>query len=82
MQNLFKHGDKAYLIIKRRAFDLFSKKFGEEPDMDMVQAFMHTVGADHVLKDQDSFIFCRTIEDVEFEEIKIEEEWNGVDITG
>lgn len=74
MHNLFKHGDKAYLIIKKRAFDLFSKKFGAEPDMETVQEYQRAIGADHVLKDHDSFIFCRTIEDVEFEEIKIEEE--------
>ena len=74
MQNLFKHGDKAYLIVKKRAFDLFSKKAGDTPDMDSVQEYMHNLGADHVLKDHDSFIFCRTIEDAEFEEIKITEE--------
>ena len=73
MHNLFKHGDTAYLIVKKRAFDLFSKKYGEAPNMDAVQEYMNQVGADHVLKDQDSFIFCRTIEDAEFEEIKIEE---------
>jgi hypothetical protein len=71
MQNLFKHGEKAYFIVKKRAFDLFSKKFGDEPDMDIVQAYMKNIGADHVLKDHDSFIFCRTIEDATFEEIKI-----------
>lgn len=74
MHNLFKHGDKAYLIVKKRTFDLFSKKFGDEPDMDTVHEYMRQLGADHVLKDHDSFIFCRTIEDAEFEEIKIEEE--------
>ena len=72
MHNLYKHNDKAYLIIKKKSSDFFSLKAGEGPDMEKVQGYMKAVGADHVLRDAEGFIFCKTIEDVEFEEINEE----------
>jgi hypothetical protein len=43
-----------------------------EPDMEQVKLYRDWCGADHVLRDQTHFIFCQTIEDIEWEELPSE----------
>jgi hypothetical protein len=38
--------------------------------MNKVRAVRDFLGADHVLKDQTHFLFCETIQDVEWEEVE------------
>lgn len=70
---IYKHGDKAYVILRRVAIGKFH--IDEHPEnMGIVKEYRDACGADHVLRDQTHFMFCETIQDVEFEEIKIEED--------
>jgi hypothetical protein len=68
MKQLYIHGGKAYLILKRVQADKFNLK-GDEPDLEYVKTYRDWVGSDHVLRDQTHFLFCETIPDIEFEEI-------------
>lgn len=70
MRKLYLHGGKAYLIIRRASIGLFENK-KKELNMENIGLFRDWVGADHVLRDQTHFMFCETIEDVEWEEIGV-----------
>jgi len=72
MKQIYRHGDKTYVILKRVLEGHFSKKIGENPNTEYIQMYRDWIGADHVLRDQTHFMFCETIPDVEFEEIKEE----------
>ena len=69
---VYKHGDHAYIILCQKMIFTFAKTFESEPDMGLVQQYMHYVGADHVLRSPSHFMFCETIPDVEFEELENE----------
>jgi hypothetical protein len=69
MKQLYKHDDKAYLILRRVGEWRFQRKLDEPVDMERVKMFRDWVGADHVLRDQTHFMFCETIPDIEFEEL-------------
>jgi hypothetical protein len=72
MRPIYKHGDKAYVVLRRVSIPKF--KVDEHPEnMEMVKEYRDWIGADHVLRDQTHFIFCETVQDVEWEEVKIEE---------
>lgn len=68
MKQLYIHGGKAYLVIKRTLEQHFYNK-ENHPQLEYVQMYRDWIGADHVLRDQTHYIFCETIDDVEFEEI-------------
>ena len=68
MKQLYIHGGKAYLILKRVLEQHFYNK-ENYPQLEYVQMYRDWLGADHVLRDQTHYIFCETIQDVEFEEI-------------
>jgi hypothetical protein len=72
MKELYLHNGTAYLVMRRKSIESFSTKIGDNPNMEWVQMYMTWCGADHVLRDNSQFIFCETIKDVEFEEIKEE----------
>jgi hypothetical protein len=72
MRQLYIHGGKAYIVLRRVWEGHFAKKVGDHPNMEYIQMFRDWVGADHVLRDQTHYMFCETIPDVEFEEIKEE----------
>jgi len=61
-----KHGDNAYIVV---AESLISKFGTEEPDMEYVKVFRDWLKADHVLRTQTHFLFCETIQDVEWEDV-------------
>ena len=68
MKQLYLHGGNAYLVLKRTLEQHFHDK-QNNPQLEYVQMYMDWLGADHVLRDQTHYIFCETIQDVEFEEI-------------
>jgi len=74
MKQIYVHGEKAYIVLKRVADLKFRAKLDLEPDMEIVKEYRDWIGADHVLRDQTHFIFCETIPDIEYEEILEEEE--------
>lgn len=68
MKQLYLHGGKAYLILRKAPIGKF--EVDQHPEnMDRVKMYRDWVGADHVLRDQTHFLFCETIQDVEFEEL-------------
>ncbi len=67
MRPVYKHNDKAYIVLRQKLIYAFSKTMDEEPNMELVQEFMKWIGADHVLRTQTHFMFCETIPDVDFE---------------
>ena len=69
MKPIYKHGESAYIIIRTLPIDRFFQKDNEQPDMDKVKIFRDWCGADHVLRDNTHFMFCETIQDVEWEEL-------------
>lgn len=68
MKQLYLHNGHAYLILKRTPEQHFYNK-QNNPQLEYIQMYRDWLGADHVLRDQSHYIFCETIQDVEFEEI-------------
>jgi hypothetical protein len=71
MKQLYIHNDKAYLIIRKVPIGKFGIDHHPE-NMERVKMYKDWIGADHVLRNQTHFMFCETIPDIEFEEIKEE----------
>lgn len=69
MKQLYVHGGKSYLILRKIIESHFHDK-NNQPRLEYVQMYRDWVGADHVLRDQTHYMFCETIQDVEFEDIK------------
>jgi hypothetical protein len=69
MKQLYVHGGKAYLILKKKPIEAFQDKNEKTINIDNVKLYRDWVKADHVLRDQTHYMFCETIPDVEFEEI-------------
>jgi hypothetical protein len=68
MRPVYLHGDKAYIILRRISIGKFY--IDEHPEnMEFVKEYRDWCGADHVLRDQTHFLFCETIQDIEFEEL-------------
>jgi hypothetical protein len=71
MKKLYIHGGKSYIIIRRVWDGKFLDKIGN-PDLDKLKTFRDWCNADHVLRDQTHYLFCETINDVEFVELNKE----------
>jgi hypothetical protein len=69
MKQLYMHGDKAYLIIRKAPINKFEIDHHPE-NMERVKMYRDWVGADHVLRDQTHFLFCETIQDIEWEDLE------------
>ena len=68
MKEIYVHSGKAYIILRRVPIDNFN--ISENLlNMDNVKLFRDWCGADHVLRDNTHFMFCETIEDVEWEDL-------------
>lgn len=65
MRTIYKHGDAAYIILKQKPISHFTRKIGEQPDMEYVKLYMEWVRADHVLRSETHFMFCETIQEAE-----------------
>lgn len=70
MKSVYKHGDSAYIILRALPINRFFMKETEQPDMELVKEYRDWCGADHVLRDNTHFMFCETIEDVEWEDLE------------
>ena len=64
---IYKHGDAAYVILCKKPISHFANKIGEQPDMEYVKMFMEWQRADHVLRSDTHFMFCETIQEIEYE---------------
>ena len=67
MKELKIHNNKAYLILEKFVISKFEQE--NILNMDKVKAVRDWLGSDHVLREQHHFLFCETIQDVEFENI-------------
>jgi hypothetical protein len=72
MRPVYSHGGKAYIVLERRWEGHFTPKLDQDPDMERVKMYRDWIGADHVLRDQTHYLFCETIEDIEWEELSSE----------
>jgi hypothetical protein len=72
MKQIYLHGGKAYIVLRRVWEGKFTPKLDQNPDIERVKMFRDWVGADHVLRDQTHYMFCETIEDVEWEDLPSE----------
>jgi hypothetical protein len=60
MKEIYTHGGKAYIILRRILIDRFN--ISENLlNMDKVKIFRDWCGADHVLRDNTHFMFCESI---------------------
>lgn len=72
MKQLYIHNDKAYIVLRRVSIGKFG--IDQHPEnMERVKVFRDWVGADHVLRDQTHFLFCETIQDIEWEDLEKQE---------
>lgn len=65
------YGDNAYIVLKRRLAEQFNTN-GNTPNMEYLKEYRDWIGADHVLRDQTHFIFCETVQDIEWEDLEVE----------
>ena len=70
LKEVYFSSGKAYLILRKVHIYLFTKN--NVLNRNKLNLFKEWCGADHVLKTDSHFIFCETIEDVEFEEIVLD----------
>tara|TARA_R110001592_G_scaffold183118_5_gene426699 strand:+ start:3003 stop:3206 length:204 start_codon:yes stop_codon:yes gene_type:complete len=64
MRRLYLHSGKAYWVLKSTPILKFQIS-DNLLNKDYLKAYRDWVGADHVLKDNNHYLFCETIEDVE-----------------
>ena len=68
MFQLYKHNDTYYKILRDMPSHNFKDKKGVV-QMEILKAWRDWLGADHVLRVQDSYLMCETIPEIDFEEI-------------
>ena len=68
MKEIRVYNNKAFLILRTLPIGKFED--GNVLNKDKVKVFRDWLGSDHVLRDAHHFIFCETIQDVEYEEIR------------
>ena len=67
MKELRVHNNQAYIILRR--FPIIKFEDGNVLNKNKVKAVRDWTGSDHVLRDPNYFLFCKTVTDVEYEEI-------------
>jgi len=67
MKELRVHNNQAYIILRK--FPTIKFEDGNVLNKNKVKAVRDWIRADHVLRDPESFLFCETVTDVEYEEI-------------
>lgn len=68
MFQLYKHNDTYYKILREMPSHNFMDKKGVV-QMELLKAWRDWIGADHVLRVQNSYLMCETIPEIDFEEI-------------
>lgn len=65
---IIQHNNGLYQVKRRIKRHNFRAK-GLDPNLELVKMWHEYLGFDHVLQDQNDFIFVNKIDDVEFEEL-------------
>ena len=68
MFQLYKHNDTYYKILREIPSHNFMDKKGVV-QMELLKAWRDWIGADHVLRVQNSYLMCETVPEIDFEEI-------------
>ena len=63
--NIFINNDTAYILIETQPVSKFCESGSADPRMDIVKCYRDWCSADHVLRKNDYFMFCETIQDAE-----------------
>ena len=71
MKYIKSHSGKAYLVLEKHPISKFDEK--GKVEMEKVKAMRDWLATDHVLRDATHFLFCQTIEDIDFKEDKVSE---------
>ena len=69
MTPLYYHNNEAYIVKRSVLMHHFASTLNDQPNMEYVQIFRDWVGADHVLRTPTHFLFCETVQSIEFEEL-------------
>ena len=64
-RSVYSHNGESYIILDQKPIHHFGKTFEDQPDMKYVHMYMQWCGADHALRNQTHFLFCKTIVDAE-----------------
>lgn len=64
MKQLYKHGDKWYVVVRYLAEHNVRNSDGTV-NMNVLEAWRDYVGANHVLRDANGYMLCLTVEDAE-----------------
>lgn len=62
IRNLYKHGDKWYVVLRYLAEHSVRNSDGSI-NMGVLEAWRDHVGADHVLRDATGFMLCETVQE-------------------
>ena len=65
---IIEHNDKLYQVKRRIRRNNFDAK-GKSPNLDLVKMWHEYLGYDHVLQDQNDFMFVNLIDEVEYEDV-------------
>ena len=69
MNDLYSHGDKLFIIKRMIPLHNFQRKDTGAIDLEYVKAWRNWLGAEHVLRTKDHFLFVMNVDDCEFEEV-------------
>ena len=74
LKTLFRHKDNLFLVLKKMSFDYFHKD--GQLNLDLFHLWKEHIGAEHVLKYENYFLFCEVVEEIEVieEEVALIEE--------
>ena len=67
-KGFYRHNDRLFIILKEINKDIIKGKDGKA-NLDLLKGWRDWVGADHVLRVNDSYLLCETVKELEFEEI-------------
>ena len=63
LKTLFRHKDNLFLVLKKMSFDYFHKD--GQLNLDLFHLWKEHIGAKHVLKYENYFLFCEVVEEIE-----------------
>lgn len=67
-KKFYRHKDNLFIVLREVPEYKVNNKDGN-PDLDLLKEWRDWVGANHVLRLSHSYLLCKTIEDLKFEEL-------------
>ena len=69
IKTLFRHRDNLFLVLKKMSFDYFHKD--GQLNLELFHLWKDYIGADHVLKFENHFLFCERVEEAQIVEDEV-----------